>query len=109
MIIGTFHSAHDGYIGYIVTLSFGRLPVVIVPHEKTDFSFDILFVNADDETTIKFGTAQRRNGKHGGYLKICMDCPALSAPIEAIMQLKPSRDGVYTLDWERSSPSKRKR
>lgn len=101
MIIGVFRSEQGGYIGHIETLSFGRRPVVIVPHDENDFTYDVLFVNSRDATTVKFGAALRRSAPAGSYLKITLDCPALAAPIEATMSLKVSRDKLYTLIWER--------
>jgi uncharacterized protein (DUF736 family) len=101
MDIGTFRAVDEGYVGHIVTLSFGRMPVVILPSGNKEFSFEVLFLNADDRTTIKFGSASRRAGTEGSYLKVTIDCPALAAPIQATMSLKPSREGVYTLTWVR--------
>jgi uncharacterized protein (DUF736 family) len=108
MIIGVFRSERDGYIGHIDTLSFGRRAVVIVPRDENDFSYDVLFVNAQDTTTIKFGAALSRPNAAGSYLKISMDCPALAAPIEATMSLKPSQEKIYTVQWERKKHRSKK-
>jgi uncharacterized protein (DUF736 family) len=102
MVIGTFRAVDEGYVGYVVTLSFGRLSAVIIPSGNKESSLEVLFLNADDRTTVKFGSALRRAGTEGSYLKITMDCPGLAAPIQATMSLKPSREGVYTLTWVRN-------
>ena len=108
MLIGTFVAVDQGFVGYIQTLSFGRQSVVLIPVDAKNANYDVLFVNADNQSPIKFGSARRCNEKAREYLKLSLDCPGLPAPVEAVMPLKASRNGAYLLDWERK-PAARKR
>lgn len=107
MVIGILRSVDEGYFGHVVSLGFGRVPIVVVPDGEKDFSFDVLSGNADDSMAIRFGTAVRRVSKDGNYLIFKLDCPALPGPIEATMSLKPSRQGIYALEWKRKPRPKR--
>lgn len=108
MLIGSFHPVDAGYAGYIQTLSFGRQAAVFVPLDDANTHFDVLFVNADNETPVIFGSARRYKEKAREFLKVRLDCPGLPAPVEAVMPLKASRNGTYLLEWERK-PAPRKR
>jgi len=109
MLIGSFHPVDEGYAGYIQTLSFGRQAAVFVPLDDANTHFDLLFVNADNQTPAKFGSARRYKEKAREFLKVRLDCPGLPAPIEAVMWLKASRKGTYLLEWERKAAVPRKR
>lgn len=109
MLIGTFVAVDQGYVGYIQTLSFGRQSVVLIPVDERNASYDVLFVNADNQSPIKFGSARRCKEKAREYLKLSLDCPGLPAPLEAVMPLKATREGAYRLEWERKPPRARRR
>lgn len=109
MLIGSFHPVDEGYAGYIQTLSFGRQAAVFVPIDDANRNFDVLFVNADNQTPAKFGSARRYKEKAREFLKVRLDCPGLPAPIDAVMPLKASRKGTYLLEWDRKPPPRRHR
>jgi uncharacterized protein (DUF736 family) len=98
MIIGTFRSAEDGFIGHIITLSIGSVPVAIVPITKKG-EYELLIVGKDEYMTAQIGSARKKTGEKGGYLEIELVCPALPTSIKARMELKPSREGLYKLHW----------
>ncbi len=100
MIIGTFRSAEDGFIGAIRTLSMNCPGVAVIPNDEGP-EFLVLMVNDKDTTTVELGTAWQRRGKGGGYIEFRLDCPALGAPIVAQMSVTPNKDGVYELKWSR--------
>jgi len=109
MLIGTFHPVDEGYAGYIQTLSFGRQAAVFVPLDEANTQFDVLFISANNQTPIKFGSARKHKAKAREFLRVRLDCPALAAPVEAVMWLKASRTGTYLLEWERNAAAPKKR
>jgi uncharacterized protein (DUF736 family) len=51
----------------------------------------------------ELGAAWLKSGEFGDFLSVKLDCPALLAPINAIMSLKPDDAGVYALRWQRQN------
>ncbi|MFA4994171.1 MAG: DUF736 family protein [Bdellovibrionales bacterium] len=100
MIIGTFHSAEDGFAGRLYGMGLDNIPIAIIPLESGK-SYAVLIAGENVNTSIEIGKARRCRGENGGYLDVRIDCPILPAAVKARMKLKPSREGVYQLEWIR--------
>ncbi len=101
MIIGMFHSADDaGFAGQLFCMGLEHVPVVILPEGKD--SYTVLITAQFFTDSVEIGRARHKRGKDGGHLEVTIDGPILPAPVTAMMQFKPSRDGIYTLCWNRA-------
>lgn len=101
MIIGIFHSAEDGFVGQLFFMGLDQVPIAAVP-SKPEKTFAFLLAGKTLNTSIEIGRGVRKQGKNGGYLEVKLDGPILPAPVTATMDLKPSREGTYTLEWKRA-------
>jgi len=95
-VIGRFRKSSDeDYSGSIETLLFHVNPVHFVKQAK-GANFTIC---GPDETEL--GAAWVKEGEYGTYLSVRLDDPALLAPVNAVLSLKPTDDGFYLLRWQR--------
>ena len=101
MIIGIFYSADDGFAGQLFCVGLNNVPIALVP-SGTGNAYALLIAGKDISTSVEIGKAKRKPGKDGGSLEVKIDGPLLPAPIKATMDLKPSREGIYTLLWNRT-------
>ena len=100
MVIGMFHSADDaGFAGQLFCMGLEHVPVAIVPEGNN--SYAVLMTAKFFTESVEIGRAKHRRGKNGGHLEVKIDGPLLATPITATMQFKPSREGIYTLRWNR--------
>ena len=100
MDIGRFARSDSGYIGVIETLTF-RMEARF---EKQTKGANFSIIGPDN---CELGAAWRRTGEYGDYLSVRLDGPALLAPINATMTLKPTDSGDFLLRWQRREPSSR--
>jgi uncharacterized protein (DUF736 family) len=100
MIIGVFHSAEDGFVGQLFFMGLDQVPIAAVPL-KPEKSFAFLLAGKTMSTSIEIGRGVGKQGKDGAYLEVKIDGPILPGPVTATMDLKPSREGIYTLIWKR--------
>ena len=94
-VIGRFQKVDGEYTGSIATLTFQVDPVRFVKRER-GANFTIC---GPDESEL--GAAWLKSGEFGDFLSVKLDCPALLAPINAIMSLKASDNGSFLLRWQR--------
>jgi uncharacterized protein (DUF736 family) len=94
MLIGKFEKERDDLIGSIDALGLHANPVRF---EHRDKGATYVVRGPDGE----YGAAWQRSGEFGDFLTVRLDGPALPAPINAIMSLKPTDDGFYLLRWQR--------
>jgi uncharacterized protein (DUF736 family) len=93
--IGEFQKEGKELIGSVETLLIRLKPVRMRPQDKgANYS-----IHGPDDCEL--GAAWRKSGQYGDYLSVKLDCPALPAPINAIMSLKANDSGFYTLRWQR--------
>lgn len=95
MIIGRYEKSGDDFVGSMKTLTFQVDGVHLVHEEK---GADYVVRGPDDS---ELGAAFRKSGQFGDYLSIKLDSPTLLAPINAVMALKPNKEGVYFMRWQR--------
>jgi uncharacterized protein (DUF736 family) len=100
MIIGIFCSVEDGFAGQLYGMGLEQTPIAVVPSESGK-TYGFLIAGKDVGASIEIGRAVRRSGKDGGFLEVKIDMPILPAPVTATMKLKPSREGIYNLEWRR--------
>lgn len=100
MIIGIFCSVEDGFAGQLYGMGLEQTPIAVVPSESGK-TYGFLIAGKDVGASIEIGRAVRRSGKDGGFLEVKIDMPILPAPVTATMKLKPSREGIYNLEWKR--------
>jgi uncharacterized protein (DUF736 family) len=108
MIIGTFHSAGDGFAGRIRTLLLDA-ELTIVPAQPSDAenapAWRILLGDRTD--AIEIGGGWNRSGERAGaFVALQIDDPALAVPLRANL-LRTAQDDLYHLLWSR--PAKRER
>jgi uncharacterized protein (DUF736 family) len=94
MLIGKFEKDRDGFTGSIEALGLHADPVHFVHRDK---GATYVVRGPDGE----YGAAWQRSGEFGEFLTVKLDGPALPAPVNAIMSLTPTDDGVYLLRWQR--------
>jgi len=102
MIIGTFRDADDGFVGQLFCMGLEQVPIAVVPSE-TDRCFAFLIAGKELSTSIEIGRGVYVPAKNGAYLDVKIDGPMLPAPVSATMLLKPTREGIYSLDWKRTN------
>ena len=101
MIIGAFRSIDDDFVGYLLCLGIGKIPVVFFP-TASGKNYMIVSSESDDAgTAISFGSASHKKSPKGGHLLVQLDSPIFLHPIKATMQKLPSRQGTYSLIWAR--------
>ena len=103
MIIGTFRTDGDGYIGRIHTLALdAEVHVVRADHSdaEDDPEWRVLLGNIDDGVEIGIG----RNGlsSRGSFIALEIDDPALAAPLYANLMRRSRSGEPLRLRWSRS-------
>ena len=88
-------------MGQLFFMGLDQVPIAAVPL-KTERTFAFLLAGKTLSTSIEIGRGVLKQGKDGAYLEVKIDGPILVAPVTATMDLKPSREGIYTLDWKRA-------
>ena len=103
MIIGSFQSRDDGYVGRVDTLSLDvELSIVRAEPSETEGAPDWRVFLGNVRDGVEIGVGRTDIGSLGLAIAIEIDDPALGVPLRANLVCDTFRKGPLRLRWSRS-------